>query len=59
MQQSFHDELHGECVHQKNTQKRMVYKAKTQRRKSDRDQMLDHANSMDTSACDEYRRWFS
>jgi len=59
VQQSFHDELHSECSHQRNTQKRMLYKAKTQRRKSDRDSLLAQANALDTSACDQYQRWFS
>jgi DnaJ family protein B protein 12 len=59
VQQTFHDTLHSECVHQRNSQKRMIYKAKSQRRKADRDHLLAEAERLDTSACDEFQRWFS
>lgn len=58
VQQTFHDELHTECLGQRNTQKRLLYRAKTQRRKADRDLMMEQANTFDTSSCDEYQRWF-
>jgi curved DNA-binding protein CbpA len=53
VQQTFHDELHSECLSQRNTQKRLVYRAKTQRKKQDRDVLMEQANTFDTSACDE------
>jgi hypothetical protein len=59
VQQTLHDTLHGDCTNQRNAQKRMVYKAKTQRRKADRDALLAEAERLDTSSCDEYHRWFS
>eukprot|EP00614_Pseudopedinella_elastica_P009372 CAMPEP_0172597212 /NCGR_PEP_ID=MMETSP1068-20121228/17168_1 /TAXON_ID=35684 /ORGANISM="Pseudopedinella elastica, Strain CCMP716" /LENGTH=427 /DNA_ID=CAMNT_0013396631 /DNA_START=157 /DNA_END=1441 /DNA_ORIENTATION=- len=50
VQQGFHDELHGECLHQRQQQRRVQFRARSQRRAVDRDAMLEQAANFDLSA---------
>lgn len=53
VQQAFHDELRGDCLNAQSQVKRMQYHAKTQRKKADREHMMEAAANIDTTSCDE------
>ena len=58
VQQTFHDELASQCQNAQSTKKRLQYRARTQRRKADREQLEKAAEAIDFTSCDSYNRWF-